>query len=114
MTEQNKADILERIKIIREHHNMNLSQFARKIRMKQNTFHSQDIGVRSLSLVTVFNTLNTFRGVSSDWLLFGKGQMLRNESLICEQLEVIQTIQETFSRTTACLEKVKIELYKLQ
>lgn len=49
--------------------------FAKVIGIKQTTFNGYVRGVRPVGIDTILGILSKFEDISSDWLLFGKGEM---------------------------------------
>ena len=59
---------------------MSVNSFAQKIGANQVTINQQMNGDRKISLDTILKIINSFDLISTDWLLTGKGDMLRKES----------------------------------
>lgn len=73
-----ESAILQRVKqICFEKFNSNTSAFAKEIGIQQVTFNNYMSGKRKLSLEAVEVILYTFSEISAEWLLRGKGEMLK-------------------------------------
>lgn len=70
--------MIERIKAIMNFYNLSVNAFAAKIAANQVTINQQMNGDRKVSLDTVLKIINSFDLVSSEWLLTGKGEMLKS------------------------------------
>lgn len=70
----------ERIKAIIEHFGLSVNAFAQKIGSNQVTINQQINGDRKVSLDTVVKIVNSFAIISSEWLLTGRGNMLKSSS----------------------------------
>lgn len=87
--------------------------FSNKIGIEQTTFNNQMIGKRKVSLETIIAIISSFPDISSDWLITGKGSMLKSSDLndsadlepntedtymqLSKALEIIAKQQETIS-----------------
>lgn len=91
--------MLSRINSIISHSGLSVRAFAIKCGLKQNTLSNQLNGNRELSLSTLMAIAKAFPEVSPDWLLYGDGEMLRNESKETERinamLDTITLLQDT-------------------
>lgn len=72
--------MIERIKAIMNHYNLSVNAFSAKIGANQVTINQQMNGDRKVSLDTILKIVNSFDLVSSQWLLTGKGEMLKSSS----------------------------------
>lgn len=71
--------ITQRIRRIIEDSSLSESSFAKIIGSNQRTINQQLKGERSLSLDTVNKIISSFEHISPEWLLTGKGGMLKKE-----------------------------------
>lgn len=72
--------MIERIKAIMNHYNLSVNAFSAKIGANQVTINQQVNGDRKISLDTILKIVNSFDLISSQWLLTGKGEMLKSSS----------------------------------
>lgn len=72
-----ESDITQRIRQIIEDNSLSESSFAKIIGSNQRTINQQLKGERSLSLDTVNKIISSFEHISPEWLLTGKGGMLK-------------------------------------
>lgn len=67
--------MVDRINKIKEEKAKSERDFALKVGVKPNTMNQYLSGERGFSLDVVLKILDTYPDISSDWLLFGKGEM---------------------------------------
>ena len=72
--------MIERIKAIMNHYNLSVNAFSAKIGANQVTINQQMNGDRKVSLDTILKIVNSFDLISAQWLLTGKGEMLKSSS----------------------------------
>lgn len=72
--------MIERIKEIMSHYNLSVNAFSAKIGANQVTINQQMNGDRKVSLDTILKIVNSFDLISSQWLLTGKGEMLKTST----------------------------------
>ena len=72
--------MIERIKAIMNHYNLSVNAFSAKIGANQVTINQQMNGDRKVSLDTISKIVNSFDLISAQWLLTGKGEMLKSSS----------------------------------
>lgn len=111
--ENHKDEILDRLESFRKHTGITLNAYAKKIGMRHSTLHYYFHHKRGLSLDTVINTLYAFPELSPDWLLLGRGGMLR-ENLQTTVLDTIQELQDVVNTTGVKLYSLKTRLTKQQ
>ena len=63
-----------------QYYGLSVNAFALKIGSNQVTINQQVNGDRKVSLDTVLKIVNSFDLISAQWLLTGKGEMLRSSS----------------------------------
>ena len=92
-------DLLDRLKAVVSYSNLSDRAFALKCGLKQPTLDKQLKGLRSVSLETIIAVGQRFPEISSDWLLYGVGEMLRSESKETERInamvDTITLLQDT-------------------
>ena len=92
-------DLLDRLKAVVSYSNLSDRAFALKCGLKQPTLDKQLKGLRSVSIETIIAVGQRFSEISSDWLLYGVGEMLRSESKETERinamLDTITLLQDT-------------------
>ncbi len=71
----------DRISAIMEHEQMTQAQFAAAIGIQRAAMSHIMSGRNNASLDVVQRILNTFPDIAPDWLLFGKGEMMRSDSV---------------------------------
>jgi len=71
--------IIQRIAEIITSKGFSENSFAKQIGSNQRTINQQLRGDRKLSLDTVCNVINSFGGISAEWLLRGEGSMNKSE-----------------------------------
>lgn len=81
--------MIERVKKVIEQKSKSVREFSLMIGVKQVTLNQQILGSRSLSLDTVVAILNSFEDISAEWLLRGKGDMLKSEVTSSEKEFII-------------------------
>lgn len=95
--------ILQRIKEIIKFSGLSTRAFAIKCGLNQPTLDKQLKGLRGLSLETTMGILYAFPKISSEWLLRGEGEMLKNESSntnddrILKLVDTIATLQDALN-----------------
>lgn len=75
-----KDDVLQRVILFFNTKNISETAFAKRIGSNQKTLNQQLKGERSISIDTVLNIISSFDEVSPDWLLTGKGEMLKRDN----------------------------------
>lgn len=92
--------MVSRLKKIIEYSGLSDRAFAHKCGINQPTLFNQLKGLRSVSLDTVLSICATYPTVSRDWVLFGEGEMLKNDASAKESERinklngVIESLQE--------------------
>lgn len=71
--------MIDRIQLILKSKNLSSSQFADEIQVQRSSISHILSGRNKPSLDFVTKILSTYPEVNSDWLIFGKGQMVRQE-----------------------------------
>ena len=71
--------ILSRILEIRALKCKSVNSFAEIINMPQATVNNYILGKRKISVEFITSILTSFEDVSSDWLLLGKGEMIKSQ-----------------------------------
>ena len=101
--------MIERIKAIMNHYNLSVNAFSAKIGANQVTINQQMNGDRKVSLDTILKIVNSFDLISTQWLLTGKGEMLKSSSSKEESVSITNerlfSIIESQQRTIENLSK---------
>ena len=101
--------MIERIKAIMNHYNLSVNAFSAKIGANQVTINQQMNGDRKVSLDTILKIVNSFDLISAQWLLTGKGEMLKSSSSKEESVPITNerlfSIIESQQRTIETLSK---------
>lgn len=80
-----KEDVNQRLKLIIEAYSLNQKKFAEAIGVPQTTISSFFVRGSKPSCEVLEQIINTFPQISAEWLLTGKGEMLRDNT----ELQVI-------------------------
>lgn len=103
--------MVERINNIKEEKARSERDFALKVGVKPNTMNQYLSGERGVSLDVVLKILDTFPDISSDWLLFGKGEMHKAEVVITgNETESELDLHAQLARTEAELARTRDKL----
>lgn len=86
--------MIDRIQLILKSKNLSPSQFADEIQVQRSSISHILSGRNKPSLDFIMKILSTYQEVNSDWLIFGKGQMVKQEStnVEIEKLKVTELI----------------------
>lgn len=71
--------MIDRIQLILKSKNLSSSQFADEIQVQRSSISHILSGRNKPSLDFIIKILSTYQEVNSDWLIFGKGQMVKQE-----------------------------------
>ena len=82
-----KDALLERVIAIVKEHSKSENEFAKIIGMNQKTLNQQLKGDRSLSLDTILKIISSFEDVNVEWLMTGKGDIVKREFVDIENLK---------------------------
>lgn len=82
-----KDGVLERVIAIVKENSKSENEFAKAIGMNQKTLNQQLKGDRSLSLDTILKIISSFDHINVDWLMTGKGDMLKDANTDIENLK---------------------------
>lgn len=101
----------ERLTLLQPEVSSSVSDFARKIGMKQATVNNYFIDNRKISADFLCCILNSIPNVSADWLMRGEGSMLRStkEPINDSQIEEFNELKQKHYE----LEKSVENLYKI-
>lgn len=72
--------MIERIKEVIEYKQMSASKFASVIGVAQTTLSGHLNDQRKINIDVICGIVNSFEDISAEWLLTGKGEMIRNKS----------------------------------
>ena len=89
--------MIDRVKEVLRTKSKSVREFAELIGVKQVTLNQQLAGDRKLSLDIVQSILNSFEDISSEWLLRGKGDMIKpqHEQIVEPQPALINAVGDT-------------------
>lgn len=82
-----KDDLLERVIAIVKENSKSENEFAKTIGMNQKTLNQQLKGDRSLSIDTILKIISSFEDINVEWLMTGKGDMLKGINVDIENLK---------------------------
>lgn len=80
----------DRIQLILKSKNLSSSQFADEIQVQRSSISHILSGRNKPSLDFVSKILSSYPELNSDWLLFGKGQMIKQEKAVQKYTEEIK------------------------
>ena len=110
-------DLTERVKQIIEYYGLNPYSMSVKISVSEGTIRKFLAGQIGMKVETLTKILTIFDEISSDWLILGKGEMLRQnvpiptEKYTCDEQHVPQNAnQGTFPADNAMCEKIIADL----
>jgi transcriptional regulator with XRE-family HTH domain len=86
--------MIARIQLILKSKNLSSSQFADEIQVQRSSVSHILTGRNKPSLDFVSKILTSYPEINSDWLLFGKGQMIKNK-----EIDKISKIEEKPKKT---------------
>lgn len=116
-----KNDVLARLVEFKNSTGLSLNAFSASIGMGHTTIFSQVNRQRALSLDTILNTIETYSGLSAEWLLRGVGQMQIAEPASTETIadsriealvDTIALLQETIKNKNATIDALQAEISK--
>ncbi len=79
--------MIDRIQLILKSKNLSSSQFADEIQVQRSSISHILSGRNKPSLDFIMKILSTYSEVNADWLIFGKGQMVKQEKSDLEMIE---------------------------
>ena len=79
----NKAELGERVKIIRKHFGLSQAQFAQKINRSPGFISNVETGRSEISESTVHSVCTAF-GINKSWLIEGSGEMFADGREVAE------------------------------
>ena len=79
--------MIDRIQLILKSKNLSPSQFADEIQVQRSSISHILSGRNKPSLDFIMKILTTYPEVNADWLIFGKGQMVKLEKSDPESIE---------------------------
>ena len=112
--------MIGRIKTLISHLGLSTRAFALKCELRQNTLSNQLNGMRDLSLPTVLAILSAYPEVSSEWLLRGEGDMIKQE-VSTKELErvnklnnIVESLQEVIDARNATIASLNERIKQLE
>ena len=109
-TDKHKEEIIERLETFRLHLGITLNAFANRIGLFHSSLHNYVHHKRGLALDPIIKTLYAFPELSPDWLLLGRGEMLRGDTQAGVVIEAIQELQDAINATDVKLSSIKTRL----
>jgi len=98
--------MIDRIQLILKSKNLSSSQFADEIQVQRSSISHILSGRNKPSLDFIMKILSAYSEVNADWLIFGKGQMVRQEKSDQKNVEQINTnLPPTIKKDEVVLEK---------
>lgn len=94
--------MIDRIQLILKSKNLSPSQFADEIQVQRSGISHILSGRNKPSLDFVMKILSTYQEINADWLIFGKGQMVKQEPVNVEPEK-----PELFEREKEVNEEIK-------
>ena len=74
------------------------TKFAEAIGIKQRTLNQQLTGLRALSLDTVLAILSSFDGLSAEWLLRGRGEVMEEDNMKNAMGDMLTKLEDLHSK----------------
>lgn len=84
---QEQETIRERVILVMKHYNLDLTEFSKAIECRASTISHILTDRNRVSINVVINILKRFPEISADWLLLGRGRMLKVDNTIEEVIE---------------------------
>lgn len=114
--------MIGRIKFLIENTGLSERAFALRCGINQPTLFNQLKGNRAVSLQTLESILKAFPEVSADWLICGKGQMLKEDisadkrgmDRVNSLVDTIAILQEAINTKTAMMAQLQERIAKLE
>lgn len=114
-------DILTRLKEIITFSGLSVRAFSIKCGISQTTLDKQVKGLRSVSLETIIGTLYAFPEISSEWLMRGDGEMLKQQEVNTKELErinklnnVVDSLQEVIDSKNTTIAALNERIKQLE
>ena len=101
--------MLERILLILKTRNISASQFADEINVQRSSISHILSGRNNPSLELVMKIVKKYPEIDLEWLMMGKGQMIRSERPLAE---VLPTVPDLFSNEALPNQIQQLELVK--
>ena len=92
--------MLERINLILKSRNLNAAQFADEIGVQRSSVSHILTGRNNASLDFLLKVLTRYPEIDTDWLLTGKGVMVRSSSLSSKNISEVKKL--VFNRNIMC------------
>lgn len=114
-------DVLTRLKEIISHSGLSVRAFSIKCGISQTTLDKQVKGLRSVSLETIIGTLYAFPEISSEWLMRGDGEMIKQQEVNTKELErinklnnVVDSLQEVIDSKNTTIAALNERIKQLE
>lgn len=111
--------VKQRIRSLLAEFGSNPTVLAKEYSVNQKTLNNQINSDTQLSASTILLVLNAFSGISAEWLLRGKGEMLNQPSEIVSEdnintNDMDRTILETLSNLNGQIRDLKAKVNRLE
>lgn len=105
----------KRLREILDYSKLSTRALAIKCGLQQVTLDRQIKGMRSVSIETLIGIGNTFPEISMDWLVLGKGEMLRAENVLdTKYLDTISTLNDALTAQGNTIKILKDRIKELE
>lgn len=111
-------ELKDRLRAVVSYSDLSDRSFALRCGLKQPTLDKQLKGLRSISTETITAVCTTFPEISSEWLLLGLGEMIKDNSQetkrINNLIDTIATLQEALNAKTATIAALTSRITELE
>ena len=104
--------MLERINLILKSRNLNAAQFADEIGVQRSSVSHILTGRNNASLDFLLKVLTRYPEIDTDWLLTGKGVMVRSSSLSSKNNSEAKMIETPFATSIPSDKEVPADLFR--
>lgn len=113
-------DILQRLKETIKYSGLSVRAFSMKCGVSQPTLDKQIKGLRSISIETVMSVLYAFPEISSEWIMRGEGEMIKQE-VTSKEMErinklnnVVESLQDVIDSRNATIGSLNERIKQLE
>ena len=109
-------EVKDRLNEILDYSKLSVLKFSKQCGLHQATLDKQLKGMRGVSVDTLIGIGNAFPEISMDWLLLGKGAMLRakNTDDIDRLLSTIDTLNDALAAQGETIKMLKQRIKELE
>jgi len=104
--------MLERINLILKSRNLNAAQFADEIGVQRSSVSHILTGRNNASLDFLLKVLTRYPEIDTDWLLTGKGVMVRSSSLSSKNLSEAKMNETTKAKSIPSIMDIPVDLFR--